>query len=286
MDAASAMILASRLHEVEGVRQSLPIDARLSRYQLPPPADQTEQDERVNAYWAALVLHKCWSPILGHMPILTNIGLEAGSADAGQLLNQSQLQYVPYVDQDPLKLQAKAAAIHCSPTQMNDATAYLLGSADLDARIVQFQQTLQPLNNVHPSRQDLISRLLHVHILINCATIQLQKPLNVRANGMPMDSRTFMAAHAAANVLNQVNIGALTFVDSSIGFLLVSVADVLASALRLFGLDPATSMSHNPREQRIVVALSQIRYALTTWGERNAYIKAQLHLLLRILAIT
>ncbi|KAH9837969.1 uncharacterized protein C8Q71DRAFT_570866 [Rhodofomes roseus] len=160
----------------------------------------------------------------------------------------------------------------------SDATAYLLGSADLDARIVQFQQTLQPLNNVHPSRQDLISRLLHVHILINCATIQLQKPLDVRANGMPMDSRTFMAAHAAANVLNQVNIGALTFVDSSIGFLLVSVADVLASALRLFGLDPATSMSHNPREQRIVVALSQIRYALTTWGERNAYISGFHHL--------
>ncbi|KAH9837968.1 uncharacterized protein C8Q71DRAFT_723211 [Rhodofomes roseus] len=90
MDAASAMILASRLHEVEGVRQSLPIDARLSRYQLPPPADQTEQDERVNAYWAALVLDKCWSPILGRMPILTNIGLEAGSADAGQLLNVSE----------------------------------------------------------------------------------------------------------------------------------------------------------------------------------------------------
>ncbi|KAH9925721.1 uncharacterized protein B0H18DRAFT_876938 [Fomitopsis serialis] len=186
MDAASAMVLASGMHELGGGRQTLPADAQLSRYQPPPPVDQIEQDERVNAFWAMLVLDKCWSPIMGRTPILPNN------------------------DTDHLTL--------------SDVAAYVLGSTDLDDRIMRFQAGLQTLNAIHPTRQDLLSRLLLVHMLVNCATIQLHKPLDLRGNGIALDSQTFAAACAAANALSQINVRALTFIDSSIG-----VSGILAS---------------------------------------------------------
>lgn len=168
---------------------------------------------------------------------------------------------------------------------------YLSTISGLAGRIALFQQSLTQLNTAGDVGQNLNSRLLLIHMLVNCAIVQLHRPLDsLGAMGIATNSQTFMAAFDAANGLSQTNIGALTFVDPAVGVsaqitstsesdifavtqsMLVSVAGALIDGLRFLRKRASTaSVPVGAEEQSIAAALGQIRSVMTAWGERSVY---------------
>lgn len=89
-----------------------------------------------------------------------------------------------------------------------------------------------PPLNTQDVGQGTSGRLPLVHLLVNCATVQLHQPLDLQGTmGTPTNSQTFATAYVAVNVLVETNIGALTFVDPAVGVsalaTLTAVSDVL-----------------------------------------------------------
>ena len=72
MDAASAIVLASRLHQIRSARYSAIAGGTPSRYQLIPTADPVEEGQRLNAFWTTFILDRNWSMALGRTPVLTD----------------------------------------------------------------------------------------------------------------------------------------------------------------------------------------------------------------------
>ena len=84
----------------------------------------------------------------------------------------------------------------------------------MDNRIQRFREELPRLDRFDPSRTEIRVALM-AHTLAQCASIQLHTPLvqdRVTAN-----SRTYEAAHAAAENLRRVNIGAFGCVNPFMG---------------------------------------------------------------------
>jgi len=148
-----------------------------------------------------------------------------------------------------------------------------MGWQELNSRVAQFQQSMPSIDRIHPARQDLYSKILLISLLVHCTTIELHQPLEARGTGIVPNSRSLTAALAAVDVLSRINIGGITHVDPIVGFLLVSVARVLVRALISLRQD-ASAVGSN-EENQLLVALAHIRFALETWGERNAYIRSQ-----------
>ncbi|TFY62486.1 hypothetical protein EVJ58_g3831 [Rhodofomes roseus] len=72
MDAASAIVLASRLHQIRSARYAAVAGGTASRYQLAPPVDAIDEGQRINAFWMTFILDRNWSLALGRTPVLTD----------------------------------------------------------------------------------------------------------------------------------------------------------------------------------------------------------------------
>ena len=98
----------------------------------------------------------------------------------------------------------------------------------MDNRIQRFRESLPRLERIDPSRTDAVRSALLAHTLAQCASIQLHTPLvqdRVTAN-----SRTYEAAHAAADNLRRLNIGTFGCVNPFMG-----VSGALLGLLTRFG---------------------------------------------------
>lgn len=72
MDAASSIVLASRLHQIRSTRYSTIAGWTPSQYQLAPTIDPTEEGQRVNAFWTTFILDQNWSTAIGRTPVLAD----------------------------------------------------------------------------------------------------------------------------------------------------------------------------------------------------------------------
>ena len=72
MEAASAIVLASKLHQIRSARYSAIAGGNSSRYQLTPATDAIEEGQRINAFWTTFILDRNWSMALGRTPVLTD----------------------------------------------------------------------------------------------------------------------------------------------------------------------------------------------------------------------
>ncbi len=85
----------------------------------------------------------------------------------------------------------------------------------LDNRINQFKGVLPSLRQAAQTRPDLVRGLLTVHILINCATMQLHAPWIQPGN--PINRKSLTAARTAVTSLQKVNISQLGYIDPFMG---------------------------------------------------------------------
>lgn len=72
MDAASAIVLASKLHQIRSARYSVIAGGTPSRYRPAPTMDPIEEGQRINAFWTTFILDRNWSVALGRTPVLTD----------------------------------------------------------------------------------------------------------------------------------------------------------------------------------------------------------------------
>ena len=84
----------------------------------------------------------------------------------------------------------------------------------LDRGIQQLTLDLPPIQNVDPARPDVLRKLVMIHILAHCAVLQLHKPLEQPA--VMYQGRSWNAAHSAVAVLQQINIGAITYMEPGV----------------------------------------------------------------------
>ncbi|KAH9933497.1 uncharacterized protein B0H18DRAFT_1115487 [Fomitopsis serialis] len=279
MDAASAIVLAHRLHKVRSTHYPRTLPSR----------DDIEECERINAFWSTFILDRCWSPILSRAPILTDAEVRGTEIDTPWPLSIEAYENHPLpaewrgfqtvqrflfdahfsnIEQSPLALHAKAATLYSQARRIADQfNTYItpLGWAELDRRIGQFIQSLPSLESVQPGDRHLQSTLLVVYTLACGAVIALQEPLLHHSVGT---TKAVSAAFDAVNVLNRVDVRGVC-VDPMVGAVLVAVANVVVRTLRL------RRQSASGEANGIRMALARIRFALGVWGERSAYIKDQ-----------
>lgn len=77
MDAASAIVLANGYHRVRSTRAPPRLESR----------DDIEEGERINAFWNTFILDRCWSPVLGRTPILSDEETKGTGIDTPWPLN-------------------------------------------------------------------------------------------------------------------------------------------------------------------------------------------------------
>lgn len=83
--------------------------------------------------------------------------------------------------------------------------------------MTQFRQTLPAVGRINVSRQDLLCKVLLVSLLAHGATIELHQPLEIQGFGIPSNSSSFTAAMSAFNVLANINIANIPYVDPIVG---------------------------------------------------------------------
>ncbi|KZT64480.1 hypothetical protein DAEQUDRAFT_769658 [Daedalea quercina L-15889] len=284
MDAASAIVLANRLHKIRSTRDLPMLDSR----------DDIEEGERINAFWNTFILDRCWSYVLGRSPLLADEETKGTGIDTPWPLNIEAYEnhalpaewrglrtvqrfifdaQFSNIEQSPLALHAKAAALYSEARRLaTQFHSYALppGWTELDRRIGQFIQSLPSLDGVQPAQRALASKMLVVHMLAYGATIELQAPLEPRGIGT---SRVLALAFDAVNILNQNGIRDRALVDPMVGVVLASAANIFARTLRARRQSTAAS---GPSEVSVfLMALAQVRSALDSWGRRSAYIRNQ-----------
>ncbi|TFY67573.1 hypothetical protein EVJ58_g1546 [Rhodofomes roseus] len=290
MDAASAIVLANRLHKIRSTRFPVLSDSR----------DDIEEGESINAFWTTFILDRCWSPVLGRTPIFADAEVRGTGIDTPWPLSIEAYENHPLpaewrgfktvqrflfdspfsnIEQGPLALHAKAAALYSQARTAAQVSTYAFpqGWAELDRRIEQFINSLPLINSVRPTDHNMKSKLLIAYMLAYGAVIELQKPFD-RHRGVGTN-KAAAAAFDAANILNQIDIRGGMLVDPMVGVVLVSVANVLVRTLRARRQSAAGPGSGSGSQagdvDGIMLALVHIRWTLGAWGERSAYIKDQ-----------
>ncbi|KZT71081.1 hypothetical protein DAEQUDRAFT_666500 [Daedalea quercina L-15889] len=298
IDAASAIVLASKLHQIRSGRYSAVAGGHASRYDLAPPVDAIEEGQRINAFWVVFILDRNWSKALGRTPVLTDDESKGTGIDTpwprsietyesnplpegfrGFRTVQRFLYYPIFMneEQNPLATHAKAAVLYSSAARVAAQTGMMANTLPpfwlaLDDRIAQFEQVLPPVDRINPSRQDLHNKILLVNLLVHGAVIELHQPLEIQGPVFVSNSRSTRAALAAVNILTRINVERLSHVDPIVGFLLASVVQILMRALASSRQNTAATGSQQQID--ILMALARIRSALGAWGVRNAYICA------------
>ncbi|THG98268.1 hypothetical protein EW026_g3892 [Hermanssonia centrifuga] len=249
--AAVSIVVACGLHKLGSTRAQ-----GRTGINLPLPRDAVEDGERINAFWTVIVLDRCWTVWMQTPSVLIDetsantqidtpwpldmIGYEQGMMPAGGQPVQTVQAFLnnPATDtqhQSLLALRAKASILYEKSAQIAahwnpNAPGFQDHFVALDNRINQFKGVLPSLRQAAQTRPDLVRGLLTVHILINCATMQLHAPWIQPGN--PINRKSLTAARTAVTSLQKVNISQLGYIDPFMGILLGAVGRSLATALR------------------------------------------------------
>jgi hypothetical protein len=100
--AAASLAISGGLNKIRSARDSVSVagDRSLS---LPPPRDSVDEGERINGFWAALVLDKCWSVALGSPSNFTDDQMLGTRIDTPWPLDNSgyeQVRSFPQISDD------------------------------------------------------------------------------------------------------------------------------------------------------------------------------------------
>ncbi|KAH9932651.1 hypothetical protein B0H21DRAFT_699628, partial [Amylocystis lapponica] len=259
-NAAVSITLACRLNMTRSMRAAP--SARNTdalggtEFRLLPPLDDVEEGERINAFWSAFVLDKCWAVSLGTTSAFADdestgtqidVPWPLGMADYENHRLHPDVRSMRTVrsfledatggsrGQSLLAMHAKAALLVEHATRVASRwdpnnPAFQARFQSLDNCIERFKQTVPPLARVDPARTDVIRSLLAVHALCHCATIQLHTP---GAHALALNSRTLTAANVVVGMLRGVDLNRIDFVGSIMAILLTTVSEVVLRAIHV-----------------------------------------------------
>ncbi|KAI0630866.1 hypothetical protein C8Q77DRAFT_1160374 [Trametes polyzona] len=304
-NAAVSIAMAAKLHMIRSARRSRTA-ADTTTYRLPPPADLTEEGERINGFWTVFILDRCWAVATGSAPAFTDDEAAGTQIDTPWPMELGMYQTHPFpndfrttrtvqsfisgvdgdasvASQSVLAIHAKAAILYEGATRL--ASRYNPSSQptllSLDSRIERFKHALPRLERLDPSRVDILRSVLLVHTLSQCATIQLHTPLvqdRVTAN-----SRTYLAAHAAVKALRCVNVGILACVNPFVGILWGSVGRVISQAMstarRMRAAGATSSTQGLPDERTLQTELERLVMAMEQSAPSSPFMTTQIRAL-------
>ncbi|EED81858.1 predicted protein [Postia placenta Mad-698-R] len=289
MQAAGSTALACRLHQIRSARPSTG-SLGGAQYNLPPPVDYIEEGERVNAFWAAFVLDKCWSTVLGSSPALTDDASRCSQIDVPWPLDMRSYENHPFPSDfrsmatvqmfigntgpegnvnSLLALHAKAASLlesaHRLVSRWDPGNPTFQGNFNhLDSRLERFKQSLPSISRIDPARMDIIRDLFVIHTLVHTATITLHKPTEPQA--VASNGRTWIAATAAVGVLQRVDLNSIQYINPIMSMLLTTIADVIVRGIMTAKSQNAINASNRPA---LMAPLNQILAALDRWSTRS-----------------
>ncbi|KAF9820540.1 hypothetical protein IEO21_01243 [Rhodonia placenta] len=228
--AASAIVLACKLHHTRSARDIPGVFAGTMQFRLDPPADHVEEGERMNAFWVAYILDKCLSFALGSPSALTDEEEKGTQIDVPWPLDTSAYE------QSILALHAKSVALFEYAAEMAkqvvpNTNQYPAGFGHLAIRLERFRLTLPSTDEFGALRAELRRRFLVIHMAIHCAAIQLWQPIEMQNDAISLSGRSISAARGAVEILRKSDVGAVEHIDPFVGVLLKIVADVLRRSL-------------------------------------------------------
>lgn len=236
-NAAADMALACRLHVIGSLcgptSDVLPISIP---YRLAVPANVVEMGECINAFWTVYALDKAWSFALGYASAFTDDERKGTEIDVPWPLTvhdnmPASLRTVKvfvygaspaHAQESWLALHAKAISLMEHATRTASLISGGTGSvpaeaSQLDQRIEQFKGGLQEIPPMNTSRADLIPRLLMIHIIAHCATIELFQRRDSQGGRVDTESKTARAVTSAVWLLRQIDYSRIKHVDAFLG---------------------------------------------------------------------
>ncbi|PCH40360.1 hypothetical protein WOLCODRAFT_117137 [Wolfiporia cocos MD-104 SS10] len=309
--AATALALSCRLHQVRSIQLPRTNPIHAMEFNPPPPADVTEEAERIQAFWQVFILDACLA-VPSRLPsrfvgshgaqVDTPWPLDAeayeqggfpsgirGSSTVEAFLRGTDLN--PYHGSSSVALHAKAAALFERAADMasrfltaTDTEQFAAEFVALDSIIDHFSNSLMPVNM--SAGLDATRRLLVTHTLARVATIQLHQRL--REMEALTESKDVSAAKAAASLLDGVSMGQVGYISPILGLLWSIVARVLHSEMtRLRSLWMSAStfghQSSNAQQLRymqeehdkVAAALAKVCNAMSSLASTSSYMAMQ-----------
>ncbi|KAH9926948.1 uncharacterized protein B0H18DRAFT_1118697 [Fomitopsis serialis] len=294
--AATSIAFACKLHLIRSSRSSSGGPASGVQYQLSAPADSLEEGERINAFWQVLILDKCLSITLSSPSAFTEDDAKGTIVDSpwpmdvsaylsnplppgarGSRTIQAYMQSLgsPNRDRHYVALQSKAAILYAyagdlaktySPNDYTSTTRFTY----LDRGIDQLARDLPPLAGVDTSRPDILRKLLNIHLIVYCATLQLNKPIDHA--GVMYQGKSWTTALNAVIVLQQVNLGAIKYMEPSAAYVLTFAAEIIVRGIMTLKSQNAIDSSN---QAALLAPLSQILSAMDWWGITSPLFRQQ-----------
>ncbi|KAG5726844.1 hypothetical protein E4T56_gene1093 [Termitomyces sp. T112] len=253
---------------------------------LPKAVDDIEEGERVDAFWAVLILNNTWIAIQESHSMFYDLQTIGVDTPWPMDTFEYQLQLLPSVSSGTIKgfldstniegfsimaLHAKAAVlleqatIYASNPEASDQRPSEISR--LEAVIDQFQSQFPMVDrmDVTPSETDT---LLMTQMMIHAATIKLHLPL-LQKGETRSRQKTLAAAQAIAVLTHSIQPMSSIRVDPIVGVLWTVASEVFIR--ELFGPDSAT-MESRPQSQWSTL-LHSILSQMTKFSEKNVLMK-------------
>lgn len=302
-NAAASMALACKLHMIRSSRilQSSASPMNLdAQYRLTPPVDAAEEGERIDAFWTIYVLDKSWSLALGYDSVFADdeqkgteidvpwpsVSYENGQMPAGLRTVKTFVFGAHDLDSEIclLALQAKAMVLFEYATRAANFTATGTGYLSpevlqIDQRIDQLKQSLPAIPAANSEYACLTPKLLLIHMLAHCATIQLFR-IQGGTIAISPDSKAMRAISSAASLLRKVDYSRVQHVDAFLGALLLTISRAISGALSAVRNAVATMPPDAARPliamgARLTEQLRLIVAALGAWGVISPFMRHQ-----------
>ncbi|KAH8108078.1 hypothetical protein BXZ70DRAFT_914071 [Cristinia sonorae] len=297
--AAVALALSCKLNRVRSASPPESLSAP-GMFALAPPRDTVEEGERINAFWAAYIVDRCWSAAQGSHANDVFVGVqidtpwpqEMGAYEEGVLtadlrsyntvnmfLNDP-ISDVPYDTRSMLALRAKAATLFERATRLASQWSHAIPDFDgfyvqvyqLDAVLRSFAASLPSLDRPEVSENiELAAHLLVTRTYVLVAAIRLHNHLEAPLTSSIEERPDLIAAKEAADAIDSVRLSELPFLDPILAMLWSVIARVFIDNLKLVGPDPS--------RQSLLLYLGRIMNTMALYTHTSALMASQMTLL-------
>ncbi|KAF8068580.1 hypothetical protein FPV67DRAFT_1488866 [Lyophyllum atratum] len=273
-DAALSLALAANLHRIRSPITSIAT--------LPPSADAVEESERIDAFWAVLVLNNYWAAIQGSQS--TYFSLQNGAVDTPWPMQSAEHEHhlLPIESRSTVQdflggrslagfsdkaLHAKAAILFERATSIHteDGRSILQSGAvsHLDSLIDAFRTSLPLVDSVDaPNR---MTKRFVTQMLLHAATIRLHLPFVQELDNSYRKST--YAAQAIANLTSNVGLDPhRPHVDPIVGVIWAASCDALVPLVK-------SGSSWTAGNADLVTSFEIILTHLNSFSERNPLFK-------------
>ncbi|KDQ62156.1 hypothetical protein JAAARDRAFT_148837 [Jaapia argillacea MUCL 33604] len=275
---------------------------------LPPPVDEVEEGERINAFWQVFVLDRVWSAVMGSSAFISDEEMLLTDVDTPWPLERDV--YQPGVlspdrpkssrtlakflndpaSEDTVEgfsitaMVIKSAILYEQATQVANRYKASNSQSDIQSlrgrsrvlitQIEQFIPTLFPLSD-DAIAPEVVRCIILSQILARVALIQVYKAFGGR-DGEDGRREALRVAEGIAEVLGRVDGTALVFTNPIIGTLLMTVCEVLVVHVKHERARRHSAVAPTARETGLVGSLEGVVGVMSALGTKCPFTRYQL----------